>query len=764
MGFISVPSIFWITLLSVFLILSVATIIGRAYSGLFPNHLRNPVRFYLAPVLGLSTLTILATFLGRILPLGNSTFGTVSVTVVIVIAVALEKNVIQAFKQIFQVSFFGIVCGTGILAALWVTGTLNTANDSFTYLAHSNWLQTHAFNFKINPDLVTPLDTQVFLYQREGFRMGGSFLLALCQGMLHLQWSFDAYPAVIISVIGACCLAIGFPLANSLQFLSLPIRFALLTLPAFTLGGLVFGAYFGFMPQTIGLSMGSALLFLVGASLHWVVTHDASNKEIFKAVLPSAILFSATVFAYSELAPFLFLAILGSCFILIVIHRSVSKPLIYLLTLIGISGLLLNTELVRAFLALKTQSAVVVGSPVDWPLLGFFAHAFGIHGGAWDWYQWTLPGKVSATFFLIGITLLCILVLMLMLSYRIILTKFLNVELLPVALVIIGFLILLIYYRYFVQSPFSTGIGQSWSQFKLTDWTYPFLMTLVLTGVIQFRQSLGKYFDYLVITLFVVSIVFSGLTGIKRSQSLMHQFEGISDLSQFYEEYRNKILTSCPSNKPVYFALSNTGYVKFREMAIYFLPERETKSDWTDDGMIISFIPTEKKRQLPNLGDCVVELNESGSLLGKEASVVGPLKIGVFNGGIQYHISSVTGAYDKESDKDNWWRWVEQKVVFQFQPIFVPDGVSKAKLKFEYATRGKQTLKGQIRSNGKVQEFFINSDGKQMSFFEVLIEVPQNNEIEISIESDGLASLLGEKDSRKTTWIIRNVVIASISP
>ena len=68
----TVPSIFWTTLLSVAAVLGLATLIGRAWGGLFPYRLRGAARFYLAPVLGLATLTIIASLLGRILPLGNS--------------------------------------------------------------------------------------------------------------------------------------------------------------------------------------------------------------------------------------------------------------------------------------------------------------------------------------------------------------------------------------------------------------------------------------------------------------------------------------------------------------------------------------------------------------------------------------------------------------------------------------------------------------------------------------------------------------------
>ena len=66
MQILTVPSIFWTTLLSVAAILSLANWIGRAWGGLFPYRLRGAARFYLAPVLGLATLTIIASLLDKL--------------------------------------------------------------------------------------------------------------------------------------------------------------------------------------------------------------------------------------------------------------------------------------------------------------------------------------------------------------------------------------------------------------------------------------------------------------------------------------------------------------------------------------------------------------------------------------------------------------------------------------------------------------------------------------------------------------------------
>lgn len=758
---LSVPSIFWTTLLSVTAILVSATLIGRAWGDLFPYRLRGAARFYLAPVLGLATLTIIASLLGRILPLGNSVFVPELVVSLMAWALIREQVATQAFRHGLWVSIFGIVCGASVLAPLFAFGAFNAHNDAFTYLVHSNWLQVHAFGDTIAAEQVTPLTTQIALYQQEGFRMGGSFLLALAQSLLNLQWSYEVYPAVVISAIAACCLAIGFPLAQSLRPVRRRTRPALLALPAFTFGGLVFGANLGFLPQTIGLSIGAGLLFAVGPSLQWVSIGGASSRTIAKAALPAVALFSAAVFAYSELAPFLLLAVLGSSFALAFCLSSWGRVLVYTGLVFGLAGLLLNTELIRVYAALRTQSGVVVGSPVDWSLLGYVAHAFGVHGGAWDGFQWTLPESAESFFFFLGVAITSLLAVTVLSGSRAIMGKTLNGVLLPVAVVLLVLCAGLLYFRYFVPSPFPKGLGQSWSQFKLADWAHPFAMAFALLAVVHLRQRMGKYFDHVMMLLFVVGLVSATLIGVARTTPLIQYYEGTRDLNRFYQELRQTVLANCQPNAPVYLAL-NGQHHKFRQMAVYLLSDRVTTSDWMDDGYIFPRLPNERRTQALNAGDCVVEPDTQGGWL-SNGTTVGAFLIGVFDGQGQVRIASATGAYDRETDGQNWWHWVERKVAFQLQPLFISKVATQAKLHFGYGTRGKQTLTVYIRTrDGSRQQLLIHSQGDALATFEKNIALPPSELMELSIETDGQASRLGGQDARMAAWLVRNLSITPV--
>jgi len=159
----------------------------------------------------------------------------------------------------------------------------------------------------------------------------------------------------------------------------------------------------------------------------------------------------------------------------------------------------------------------------------------------------------------------------------------------------------------------------------------------------------------------------------------------------------------------------------------------------------------------------VVERNGQGGWLSQGAHV-GPFIVGAFDGRGRIQIASVAGAYDRESDGQTWWRWVEHKVSFKLQPLFVPKDATQTKLHFEYGTRGKQTLTLRIiKRDGTSQDILLKGEDDALSVFDKVINIPPTALAEVSIETDGKASPLGNGDPRVAAWIIRNLNINPVS-
>ncbi len=751
--------IFWITLLIAPIIFIGITFIGFACFKLFRLEFEFDSGFYVAPAIGLAVLVILSSSIGRVTPLGNS--GVVVFLLFFLLAAVFmcRNNIYQIFQNSLIVSIFGIVCGISIMVPLFFYGAFNSHNDAFTYLAHSDWLQNHAFNEIIPVDGVTPLTTQIALYQAQGLRMGGSFLLALVQSLFNLHWSFDAYSVIIIIAMTVCCLAIGFPLTQIFSKVRHRYILLLLTLPALSLGGLVFGANFGFLPQTLGLALGIAFLVLMGFCFNLIIT-KFTMKSFSGLAFLCALLFSGAVFVYSELVPFLLLAIAISGLYFAIKYLIFKKLFIFSSLFLGFSIILLNFEIIRAAKALLTQSSAIVGTAVNWPLFGYIAHAFGIHGGAWDGVQWSVVTVNS--FFPIVFNILFVGFLLFFIIYIFLLIKKSSSYdiILPIFIMVIVLTLFFIYFRYFIQSPFLIGKGQSWSQFKISDWVNPFLMLLFFVTLLSFRDRYNRVYKLFIPLVFVVAFLSTPFFSLGRIQSLLNNYERTNNLSKYYINFREQINTLCPLNAPVYLNLG-VDNLKFRQMATLYLYDREVKSNWLDDVYIYIWLPSEKKAQWPKIGDCVVELKQKDDYLDTEKGVVfGKFRVGLFKGSMNIGIDQILGAYGDETDGENYWNWVKNNVTYILRPYMQINPLSKIRLYFEYNTLGSRTLELSLIKNGKVLwSRIINSQGDAATVFDEVIKISPNDFTEINIKTDSIAESLSKNDSRLASFIIRNLQV-----
>ena len=77
-------------------------------------------------------------------------------------------------------------------------------------------------------------------------------------------------------------------------------------------------------------------------------------------------------------------------------------------------------------------------------------------------------------------------------------------------------------------------------------------------------------------------------------------------------------------------------------------------------------------------------------------------------------------------------------------------------------TRGNQKLTLNITTNdGAVHEIFIQGKSGELELFDKILDMPPSEIAEFALETDGIASPLGENDPLIAAWIIRNI---SVSP
>ncbi|MCX7320342.1 MAG: hypothetical protein NT113_12915 [Hyphomicrobiales bacterium] len=731
--------------------LATMTIVGRLWSKTYPVGTQADARFYLSPALGLATIVLVAGGLGRYIPLGDTILTPFIVLVLFLSALRVEYVRSGLLRHLFFVACFGLVCGTCVLVPLYLYGAINTHNDTFTYLAHSDWLQHHAFGQQISEADATPASTQIRLYQMNGLRMGASYLLAFFQALLNFRWAYDAYPAVIISAISACCLAIGFPIAALLAKLPLMLRLALLAIPSFSLGGLVFGGNFGFLPQTVGLTASAAALFTLGAVVNAIGSRQLANDSTVITSLPIAAAVSAVICAYSEVTPFLAVAFLLSGVWIAVVTREWRKVLVFGCSVALLVAIMTNLELLRAYHSLRAQAGAVVGGAVPWSLAGFLGHAVGVRAGVWDSDLFSPMASIWSALFL----------LLILFGFR--RASWADVKA-PMALMLPALLMLgvlfsaLLYFRYFIISPFPTGIGQSWSQFKLSEWAHPFCSMVVLAVAASCRGRFSRSYTGLMGVLIIVACIGAGGIGLLRMRGIVDYYSGTKDLRGFYHEFRSAVFETCPLNSPIYLSLGYQDH-KFRQMAAVFLADRLVRSNWEHDDYIRNSLPGSDVHRSPEEGDCLVRQSNTSEAVSSSVTI-GRFQIERFTRTDRFEILSVLGGHGYEAEWKNWWQWVERSIAFTFSPADIRS--SRAELHFEYAVRSDASLKVNVVDDAGILPPVDFELTDQKGVFSHSFPIGPKATLRISITTAGDAPRLSKSDERRASFRIGNLTVKPV--
>lgn len=751
------PSVlFFVTITIVFVTQIFCVIVGARVAALMPWHLRSTAKFYLSPIIGFGCLVLFSSWYGQNFPLGKGLSTSLICLIVFVLCFYLERNKWQLLKFALIASAFSCLCGASLLSGLYAFEAFNFHNDGFTYLAHGDWLQNNAFNDRIPAVDVTPAKTQIALYQSEGFRMGGNYLLGLIQSVSQLKWSIDAYPSVVILATANCCMAVGFPLSYALKKTSRFHKFELLSLPALSVGGMVFSMSFGFLPQSLGVSLGAAFIFSYGALTLHVKNNEAKPTQLAKWAILPCILFSASVYAYSEFALFL-IASAGFYTFYFLVEPSNRKVLFhYIFINLALTTILLNLEILRAFDAIITQSSVVVGSPVNWPLLAYLFHAMGIHGGAWDGLQTMLPGTPLLTQTVL--TPVYVFSILLLIKGFVAFPRNKYFQLTLITLIIAIHSVLLLYFRYGVESPFPLGKGQSWSQFKIADWLHPFMSVVLISGLLSLLTKQPKIMRGVLHGLFVVFLLLTMAGGYERARHVMKSYPNVTYLSSYLKKLPSVVSRICDKNASIFLDLGGS-YHKVRQSVSLFLDDRDLKSNWFDDGYIFHQMIDDNRHRQIEKGDCVIQPEKKRGYL-TEGLTYGPFLIGNFTGQQTVFISSYSGSYDMETEAENWWVWVPEQVRFELEAKNVTGNDGSTVLKFVYGAIMEQKLTVEVKfANGDVQVFEKLALHNSANEFSELLEGNIKTVRTVSITTDAKPVQLNENDPRKASFIIKNLFV-----
>lgn len=737
-----------LNILTLFSMLFMFTVIGRVISCTVPFRFRAIINTFFSPILGMACMVLISTWLGRTsLGLVHPVLNQVGLFILILIGLLSDKHPIKLITHASLIAVFGLFCAIPFFMQLFLYGGYNAHNDVFTYLVHSDWLQLHFFNQPVSVSEVTPATTQVVIYQANGFRMGSSYLFAFFQSVFHVQWAYLLYPSIVLAPLVAGIWSIGglvswcFPKLNWIDLV------LILLLPAYSLGGLVFGSFHGFLAQTYGIALGAACMFLLGFYLFFILKNKLDSASFLFAI-PVSVCFSSVSIAYSEFSIFI-LAVSSFTFLVFMFQTQQYKKFLYLgLILLTFSCILINFEFPRIIRSIVIQSGVVVGGAVDWPILGYLSHMLSVHGGASDVFQWTLHKQMPVLdgLLITGVIFLCLIIVFKTIKNQICIK---NIALLPSFYMIFLLLIGILYFRYVVANPFSTGVGQSWSQFKLADWAHPFVTLFVLLGLAYLGKYCASQFSKILVLLVASALVISCVYSIERMVPIESYYHHPTSLSQFYLNFRHKITEKCGNNRAIYLDLSGEDH-KFRQMLALFLVENRLKSNWTDDGYITNSMPNYLKNESFEKGDCYVVLNEN-----KDNSEKNFVTVMTHSRPAQLVVLSSEGAYDREQDGLHWWQWVNTQVTYKFKPFVTSLAGLKSHMEFSYGLRTPQTLTIDVLTIKNTHiTFKVPKTTASEGVFSRNIAIPLREIKSVQIRADGQSKQLSETDPRIASWRI----------
>jgi hypothetical protein len=393
----------------------------------------------------------------------------------------------------------------------------------------------------------------------------------------------------------------------------------------------------------------------------------------------------------------------------------------------------------------ELQRGAVVGTPVDWGLIGFLAHALGIHGGAWDEHQWSLISAPElwvicgtlATLAIVGATIWGLV----QGGKRIVLSAG------TLAMVVLSFLAIL-YLRYAAPNPFASGLGQSWSQFKIADWAHPFVAALVFIALLPLARHRGV--RMLLVVACTIGLFASASAGIARVAPTARQYVERGNVGQYLADLREAVTKECASRPAVYLDLGGQNH-KMRQIVALFLPDMLVRSDWIDDGYIAPWLPPSERRRKIELGDCVVGPPQEG---GEKLARVGPLEIWVADGSQTPQIHAV-GDYEVEGQGNEWWIWVKSSVTLNVNYRGTP-------FKADLVLMGSVTSRADhlLTISSHLADGSVHSVTQVMSEGERPIEVPlsiDGQRIEsVSLASDAVPQRISSTDPRLVTFLLRD--------
>ncbi|HUN90543.1 MAG TPA: hypothetical protein VMU33_00690 [Burkholderiaceae bacterium] len=750
---------FLVSLPIVAILLLLATAVGRGLLRLLPGVLRRNSGLYLAPALGLAVWVLVATVHGWLFAFNPITSAPLALAL-LVAGIAADPRRRELIRDWTRLCAFGLLAALPILAPALRFDAFNPFNDTFTYLVHSQWLQVHAYSEPARASGFYPTETQVLVYQIHGYRMGGSFFLAFVQSLFALDWSYDAYLPTLGFVFAVGCLGVGAVVRQILPLRPL-VCLATCLLPAYTLNGYAFGAEYGFLPQTFGLTFLGAIVAMVPGLCADALRAPALMRVRIARAFPAAVVLAAFLVCYNDMLPVV-VAIVG-LFVVVTCVTQAQRRLAMLGTLIILAvevAAIVNVESVRILRSVvgtafsASSGDLRFGWPVRWTPIQFLAHSFGMKSA----FDGGLAADDLLSRWVFAVVLLVIIGVVAILLRR----RRCRLQVIFLLCADAVFAAAFLKFRYFTAGH-DGEVGYTFLQFKIAKWATLFNLSLLaacLGWLIMRRRWVGGAAALaLVAAIAAGAVAYVGV--IPELYTKQFQDEAMRAWSPFSEmlELRSR-LDAIPKNKTVYLAIGGEHH-KLRQMVAYVLWDRKVASSYDDDGYIAGTLPPNERRVPIGVADWLVELKRARDGTENPLARVGPfyIRAAPFASLV---LDRIDGAYEAESDGTKTWNWVRDAVEYRFHVV---GSVASAALGFDYLAAVSDTRHLRVAisriADGKTEtiaEYDRAVPGGWGHFADPRVRLAGGNATYVvRIAVDGEAHRLSGTDPREAKFMVQDL-------
>jgi hypothetical protein len=386
----------------------------------------------------------------------------------------------RAFLEVFRprgparawVGLLGATLASAMVSLLPVlrTGGFSIGNDTYTYCAFSEWLQTHGFGTPCPWDPASPVTSIPFLWQQEQYPLGIAHFLALVQAGSGAPLSLLVYPAVsawgmvlqtaALFAVARWVFRLGHAWAGGAS-----LAFAVMAHPGY------WGHHNGFLQQTCALPVLLLALAVLARGLH-------ERRWRLSTAILLALLAAFLLNVYLPLVPALGAA--GIVYAAACLERARRRgqrrrAIVHLGTVVFVVLIVGFPDLRGAVGRLFRFAGSDAGGHVAFSALQFLEFAMGLrvlglHGTSVDVpflsESLRLLAPVGLGLTLVGLYQAC---------------RQPRARVLAAAAIALA--LALAYYGLGARDPWSGLVGHTWNVFKLMQWAFPFVLLLQVAAL-----------------------------------------------------------------------------------------------------------------------------------------------------------------------------------------------------------------------------------------------------------------------------------------